>query len=138
MGTSMKEKKYYTYIMGSITGTLYTGMTSNLSKRVFQHKFHEFEGFTARYDVVRLLYFESFVDVHRAIRREKQIKGWKRERKIALIESINPHWLDLAKDWYPWVKEQTGGRDASTPPAPSLREGPDSAQHDRCEGTKRT
>jgi hypothetical protein len=65
--------------------------------------------------VDRPLYWESYDDVHEAIGREKQLKGWRRAKKVALIESINPHWLDLAKDWYPWMKESGAGRDASTP-----------------------
>ena len=92
------------YIMGSVSGTLYIGFTGNLHQRVFQHKFHQMEGFTNRYDVERLLYWASYDEVHKAIGREKQLKGWSRAKKIALIEWRNPHWLDLAK-----------GRDASTP-----------------------
>lgn len=111
----MRDPRYYcVYIMGSLTGTLYIGVSGNLHKRVFQHKFHHFEGFTARYDVVRLLYWESYDDVHKALAREKQLKGWARAKKIALLERRNPHWKDLAAEWYPWM--ETGeGRDASTP-----------------------
>jgi putative endonuclease len=100
-----ERRSYSVYIMGSLSGTLYVGFSGNLHRRVFQHKFHQREGFTARYDVERLLYWASFDEVHRAIRREKQLKGWSRAKKIALIESRNPHWLDLAKDWYPWMKK---------------------------------
>jgi putative endonuclease len=89
------------YLMGSLSGTLYIGVTGNLHKRIFQHKFHRTEGFTDKYRVERLLYRESFDDVHKAIAREKQLKGWRRSKKIALIESVNPHWLDLAREWYP-------------------------------------
>jgi putative endonuclease len=92
--------------MGSFSGTLYIGFTGNLHRRVFQHKFHQMEGFTNRYDVERLLYGASYDDVHKAIGREKQLKGWSR-KKIVLIESRNPHWLDLAKDWYPWMKKSS-------------------------------
>ena len=92
---------YYVYIMASLSGTLYIGMSNNLHKRVFQHKFHRIEGFTDRYLVDRLLYWEAFDDVARAINREKQLKGWRRGRKIVLIESFNPRWLDLARDWFP-------------------------------------
>src|ERR1700676_3996071 len=111
----MRDPRYYcVYIMGSLTGTLYIGLSGNLHKRVFQHKFHHYEGFTARYDVVRLLYWESYDDVHRALGREKQLKGWARAKKIALLERRNPQWKDLAAEWYPWM--ETGeGRDASTP-----------------------
>jgi hypothetical protein len=65
------------------------------------------------YDVERLLYWESYDDVHKAIGREKQLKGWRREKKVALIESMNPQWLDLAKDWYPWMKECAESRGPS-------------------------
>jgi putative endonuclease len=108
-----ERRSYCVYIMGSLSGnlsgnlsgTLYIGFTGNLHRRVFQHKFHQMEGFTNRYDVERLLYWASFDDVHKAIGREKQLKGWSRKKKIALIESRNPDWLDLAKDWYPWMKK---------------------------------
>ena len=104
--TRRERRSYCVYIMGSLSGTLYIGFTGNLHQRVFQHKFHQMEGFTARYDVERLLYWTSFDDVHRAIGREKQLKGWSRAKKLVLIESRNPHWLDLAKDWYPWMKRK--------------------------------
>jgi putative endonuclease len=100
--------------VGSISGTLYIGMTGNLNKRAFQHKFHRIEGFTDVHDVERLLYWESYDDVHRAIGREKQLKGWRRSKKVVLIESINPKWLDLSKDWYPWMTESAESRGAST------------------------
>jgi putative endonuclease len=82
--------------LGSLSGTIYVCVTGNLHKRVFEHKFHSREGFTKRYEVERLLYWASFDDVHKAIAGEKQLKGWRREKKIALIELRNPHWLDLA------------------------------------------
>ena len=111
----MRDPHYYcAYIMGSLTGTLYIGISGNLHKRVFQHKFHHYEGFTARYEVVRLLYFESYDDVHNALAREKQLKGWSRAKRIALFEHRNPEWKDLASEWYPWM-EPAEGRDASTP-----------------------
>jgi putative endonuclease len=109
-----RDRRYYcVYIMGSLSGTLYIGFSGNLHKRIFQHKFHHFEGFTDRYDVTRLLYWESYDDVYRAIGRESQLKGWSRAKKIALIVRKNPHWVDLASDWYPWMKGAEG-RDAST------------------------
>ena len=80
------ERVYSAYILGSLSGTLYIGVTSNLPFRVGQHKEHTFRGFTAQYDVDRLLYYETYGEVSRAIAREKQLRGWKRERKIALIE----------------------------------------------------
>jgi putative endonuclease len=90
--------------MGCLSGTLYVGVTGNLHRRVFEHKFHRVEGFTSKYGVERLLYWQSFDDVHKAIAREKQLKGWRRQKKVVLIESMNPSWLDLNKDWYPWMK----------------------------------
>jgi putative endonuclease len=106
--------------MGSLPGTLYIGMTGNLHKRVFEHKFHRIEGFTDKYQVERLLYWESFDEVQKAINREKQLKGWKRAKKIALIESLNPHWLDLAREWFPWMTSSGESRGPSTPQADSL------------------
>jgi len=110
-----ERKTYCAYIMGSLSGTLYTGMTGNLHKRVFEHKFHRIEGFTDKYQVERLLYWESFDDVQKAINREKQLKGWRRAKKIELIESLNPHWLDLAREWLPWMTDSGGSRGPSTP-----------------------
>ena len=91
------RRSYCVYIVGSITGTHYIGMNGNLHKRVFEHKLHRIEGFTDDYDVGRLLYWESYDDVHKAIGRETQLKGWRREKKVVLIESMNPRWLDLAR-----------------------------------------
>jgi putative endonuclease len=85
--------------MSSRTGTLYTGMTNAIFRRVLQHKNGEIEGFSSKYHCDRLVYHESYDDVHKAIGREKQLKGWLRARKIALIESRNPRWQDLAEKW---------------------------------------
>jgi putative endonuclease len=103
--TPREPRTYCVYIMGSHSGTLYIGVTGNLHKRVFEHKFHLKEGFTSKHNAERLLYWASLDDVHKALAREKQFKGWSRAKKIALIEARNPHWLDLAKDWYPWMKD---------------------------------
>jgi putative endonuclease len=105
--------------MGSLSGTLYIGITGNLHKRVFEHKFHRIEGFTDKYQVERLLYWESFDDVQKAISREKQLKGWRRSKKIALIEFLNPHWLDLARESFPWMKDSGGVNDPSTLQTPN-------------------
>ena len=91
------RKKYWTYIVASRTGTLYIGMTNNLYVRVLQHKSGEIEGFSSKYHCDRLVYWESFDEVLKAINREKQLKGWRRSKKIALIESKNPRWEDLAE-----------------------------------------
>jgi len=90
---------YYVYIMTNRSKTLYTGVTNYLERRVFQHKHHLVEGFTKRYNITKLVYYEETNDVKEAISREKQIKGWLRRKKIALIESVNPEWRDLSEGW---------------------------------------
>lgn len=100
-------KLYYTYIMASAGGTLYTGVTNNIYNRVFTHKQRSTPGFTQRYNVTRLVYYEESRYVLNAIAREKEIKGWRRSKKIALIESLNPKWNDLAADWFS-VEELSG------------------------------
>jgi len=92
-------KQYFVYILTSNSGTLYTGITNNLQRRVYEHKNKLAEGFTRMYDVNRLVFFEIFGDVRDAIAREKQIKGWRRNKKLALIESMNPKWQDLSEEW---------------------------------------
>jgi putative endonuclease len=87
---------YYVYIVASISRTLYIGVTNDLRRRVYQHKMGNIPGFTARYKVNRLVYFESAEEAEAAIAREKQLKGWVRRRKLALIEAENPEWNDLS------------------------------------------
>ena len=79
---------------------LYVGVTNNLERRVYEHKHKNIEGFTAKYNVHKLVYFEETNDVNAALAREKQIKGWKRDRKNRIIEEDNPDWRDLSKGWY--------------------------------------
>jgi len=93
------QQKYWTYIAASKSGTLYVGMTNDIVRRMWEHKSGEFEGFASKYHCDRLVYWESFDDVRKAIDREKQLKGWRRSKKIALIESLNPRWQDLAEKW---------------------------------------
>lgn len=95
-----REKQYYVYIMTNRSGTLYVGVTNNIRKRVYQHKNKLVEGFSKKYNIDRLIYYEVFSDVRSAIVREKSIKGWLRSRKIELINTINPDWKDLSKDWF--------------------------------------
>ena len=96
-----REHRYSVYIMQSSSRrALYIGMTSALKERVFKHKEGVFDGFTKKYGVSRLVYFESFDDVRNAIDREKQLKGWRRAKKIALIERVHPQWKDLSAEWY--------------------------------------
>lgn len=93
---------FYVYILATRKdGPLYVGITSDLHKRVFEHKAHAIPGFTARYDVDRLVYFEVFEDPLNAIAREKQLKKWRRAWKVELIERDNPEWRDLAEEFVP-------------------------------------
>jgi len=95
----MVEKQGYVYILANAHNkVLYTGVTSNLVKRMYEHKNKQVEGFTRKYNVNKLVYFEVFEDIVNAITREKQIKGWLRSKKIALIETKNPAWNDLYKE----------------------------------------
>ena len=96
----MNDRAYYTNIVASRSHTLYVGVTGNLRKRIFEHKWREHDGFTERYNCDRLVWFENYQDVRKAIAREKQLKGWRRSRKIALIEATNPAWVDLSREWY--------------------------------------
>jgi putative endonuclease len=93
-------KQYYVYIMASRSRVLYTGITNDLIKRVFEHKNRLIGGFTKKYNVINLVYYEVADDVQAAIQREKQVKGWLRKKKIALIEAMNPEWKDLSEGWY--------------------------------------
>lgn len=90
---------YYVYIMASVSRVLYIGVTNGLERRVFEHQHKLVAGFTSKYNVTRLVYYEDFGDIRDAIAREKQLKGWRREKKITLIESLNPKWRDLSADW---------------------------------------
>ena len=104
-------KHYYVYILASLSGTLYIGITDNLERRMVEHKAGLIPGFTKQYGVTRLVYFDVYNNVRNAIRREKQLKGWRREKKIALIRSKNPSWKDLAKPWYESRGPSTRDRD---------------------------
>jgi putative endonuclease len=104
-------RQCYVYIMTNRSKTLYTGVTNDIERRMYEHKQKLVDGFTKRYNLTMLVYYESTDDVRSAIRREKQIKGWLRSKKIALIESMNPLWRDLSNGWY------------EKQPDPSLRSG---------------
>jgi putative endonuclease len=93
-------RQYYVYIMTNRSRTLYTGVTGDLKRRVYQHKHKMVPGFTSRYNIDRLVHFEVFGDVLLAIAREKEIKGWLRAKKITLIESKNRDWKDLSDGWF--------------------------------------
>jgi putative endonuclease len=95
------ERHYFVYMIASISRVLYIGMTSNLHKRVWEHKNSIFEGFSKHYKCHRLVWYESYDDVANAIDREKQLKRWNRTKKEWLIAQKNPTWEDLAAEWYP-------------------------------------
>ena len=92
----MLRDRYFVYIMTNVSRTLYTGVTNNLVRRVYEHKNKIIPGFTSRYNITELVYFEETSDVQAALTREKEIKGWRRAKMSQLIESVNPKWLDLS------------------------------------------
>jgi putative endonuclease len=95
----MRNRPCYVYMMANVSRMIYVGVTSDLEKRVSQHKDNEFAGYTQKYNLKRLVYCESFGDIRAAIEREKQLKGWVRSRKVAFIRRSNPKWQDLGEDW---------------------------------------
>lgn len=94
----MPLKSWYVYILSSLSGTLYVGMTDDLRHRMSQHKLELIDGFTKKYKINRLMYFEIFQNRRKAAAREQQIKKYRREKKIELFTPTNPHWKDLAED----------------------------------------
>ena len=92
------SRTYYVYILSSRSRTIYTGVTNNLQRRIAEHRSGAIPGFASKYKISRLVHFEMFADIRNAILREKQIKKWRREEKIVLIESRNPAWTDLAAE----------------------------------------
>ena len=102
------EKHFCVYIMTNKSNTvLYTGVTNDIVRRVYEHKHKLVKGFTSRYNITKLVYYEASTDINGAIAREKQLKGWRRQKKVVLIEASNPTWRDLSNDWI-------HGRDSST------------------------
>jgi putative endonuclease len=97
---AVMEKAYFVYIMSNSSKMLYTGVTNDIETRVFQHESKRIRGFTQRYNLYKLVYFEKFGNVREPIKREKQIKGWLRSEKVTLIESVNPQLLDLSGDHF--------------------------------------
>ena len=97
----MSGKRFFVYIMtnGAKSAVLHVGITGDLVRRLWQHKNQSTPGFTSRYKLTQLVYYEQFVYPDAMIRREKEIKGWRRSKKIALINTMNPRWEDLARDW---------------------------------------
>jgi putative endonuclease len=109
----MRPAAMYVYVLSSRTRRLYVGVTNDLVRRVWQHRDGTVRGFTRKYSIDRLVYYEPFNDPIVAIRREKQIKSWSRVKKLALVESMNPSWIDCAEHWFPIAR----------PADPSLRSG---------------
>lgn len=93
-------KEYYVYILSNKRGALYTGVTNDLESRIYQHKNKLIEGFTKKYNITRLVYYESTNEITAAIAREKQIKGWLRAKKMELIKAVNPTFADLSETWF--------------------------------------
>src|SRR5450631_4111538 len=118
-----KSKQFYVYIMTNRprSHVLYTGVTGDLLRRVFEPKNKLVPGFTSRYNLTRLAYYECFAYPDMAIDREKEIKGWRRSKKIRLIESMNPHWEDLAERWTEVYKPDTGATPREIPHPAEMR-----------------
>src|SRR5438132_6744578 len=92
--------QYFVYIMTNKSRTLYMGVSNDLERRVYEHKHQLIDGFTSKYKIRFLVYYEMTTDIREAITREKQLKGWIRAKKTALIESVNPEWKDLSEEWF--------------------------------------
>jgi len=93
-------RDYYVYLLTNRSGTLYTGVTNDLQRRMYEHKNKLVEGFTKRYNIDMLVYYEVTDDINGALNREKQIKAWRRSKRVALIESTNPQWRDMSDGWF--------------------------------------
>ncbi|MDO8443897.1 MAG: GIY-YIG nuclease family protein [bacterium] len=103
-------KEFYVYILTNVSNNvLYTGVTNNLRRRMYEHKNKLIPGFTSKYNLRKLVYFESFGSINDAIQNEKRIKGWLRSKKVALIDHLNPHWEDLSEDADPSLQAHRSG-----------------------------
>lgn len=100
MQESYPMKQFYVYIItNKPNGVLYTGLTNNLERRILEHKNKQIDGFSAKYNLSKLVYYEEFDNHHLAFEKERRMKKWKREYKLNLINQMNPNWIDLAADW---------------------------------------
>ena len=117
-------KEYYVYMMANIARTIYIGVTNDLPRRVYEHKHGMIPGFTSKYRLTRLVYFEVGSDIQAAIEREKQLKGWVRRRKLELAESVNPKWDDLSAEWFDSSSSSSYGRAADSSSLPTSRQHP--------------
>jgi putative endonuclease len=102
----MANRIYWVYIMTNRSGTLYTGVTGNLQRRIYEHRHRLIPGFTSRYRIDRLIHAEPFSEIRDAIAREKQIKAWRRSHKLDLIAQTNPEWRDLGEEWFETVDRE--------------------------------
>ena len=102
-------KQYFVYIMTNNSKTLYIGVTNDLQRRIYEHKNKLVEGFTKRYNITKLVYYETTNSIESAIKREKQLKNWKRAWKIELIESMNKDWDDLSEEWFDTIQKADSG-----------------------------
>jgi putative endonuclease len=111
-----RTQRFFVYMMTNNpkSAILYIGITGSLRRRVWHHKQKLIQGFTSRYNLTRLVYYEQFIYPDAAIAREKEMKGWRRSKKIAAIESTNPEWDDLARDWYNVYKPSPPGTPAGS------------------------
>lgn len=98
--SNSSQPTFWVYLMTNHSGTLYIGMTNNLERRIWEHRHGVVEGFTSKYHITRLVLAEPYAEVRDAIAREKQLKKWSRDKKIALVQSSNPEWHDLAEEWF--------------------------------------
>ena len=114
---------YWVYILASRSRVLYIGVTSNMPRRLAQHRAGGVNAFTAKYHVDRLVYCEETGDVHSALKREKQLKGWRRMKKLDLIESVNPDWNDLSAPEPPMIESRTVRGASTAHPSGVLRSG---------------
>ncbi len=96
---SPEANRYFTYILSSPSGTLYVGVTNDIKRRIAEHREGANKGFTKQYGCIYLVHVERFYDVREAITREKELKGWRREKKVHLIRTRNKRWLDLSRGW---------------------------------------
>ena len=117
-------KSYYVYILASRSRNLYIGVTNNLYRRMIQHRLGLVPGFTSQYKIFRLAHYEVFGDIRAAIAREKEIKGWRREKKVWLIQKHNPTWHDLAADWFEVQRTPTPKRDSQQDTSAAAKAGP--------------
>ena len=101
-----RERAYFVYIMSSTSGVLYTGSTSDLARRTYQHRHGLIPGFTKQYNVNRLVWYDVTPNARSAVAMEREIKRWRRAKKVSLIEATNPGWQDLAIDWLPRPREE--------------------------------